>query len=328
MISTKTKSEVSQEYRRKIRNEAEFWDERAEALLSSGRISLWFDLRRGENVTFIPLHELKGAGIRANPSLYKVVYNEMMDRILKVATEKKGKVLDIGCGAGSLSLELARLGMEVDGYDVSPRQIEIAKKLSRESQESKNPCLHGNFGGTNYRVVDLNRAILEPEKYEAVISLGTLHHIQSIEHVIDEIHKSLKPGGKFIFYEYIGYSGLSKIFSMMFKILRLYPRFKNYLTQTPLSPKTSPFEGIAQDEIKKIPADRFSILHRESKFLFLPSLVSGFGIYSLPDFWSVPLVKVLCGIDRALIASGIFEGPFVFVIAQKRFPGATSSPKT
>lgn len=324
----KSEKETSQEYQRKIRNEAEFWDERAEVLLSSGRISLWFDLRRGEDVTFIPLQELKGAGIRANPSLYNIVYTKMIDRILKEATEKKGNVLDVGCGAGALSLELARLGMNVDGFDISPKQIEIAKKLSKESQESKDSRLHGNFGSTNYQIVDLNHAILEEEKYEAVVSLGTLHHIQSIKYLIDEIHKSLKTEGKFLFYEYIGYSGLSKIFSVMFKVFGLYSRFKNCLIRAPLPSKTSPFEGVTQDEITELVAERFFILHRESKFLFLPLLVSGFGIHRLPDFWSVPVVKMLYYIDRALVASGIFEGSFVFVIAQKKFPSSTSSPKS
>lgn len=328
MTPVRTENEISQDYKDKIRKEAEFWDERAEILLSSGRISLWFDLRRGEDVSFIPLEKLKGAGIRSNPTLYRIVYKEMMERILQEAAEKKGNVLDIGCGAGSLSLELARLGMKVDGYDISPKQIEIAKKISKESQESSDPRLHGNFGSTNYRVIDLNRVILEPGKYEAVVAIGTLHHIQSIEHIIEEIHKSLKPGGKFIFYEYVGYSGISKIFPSILKVFRLYSRFKNFLERTSVPPKTSPFEGITQDKIKDVTARRFSVLHRESKFLFLTSLVSLSGIYRLSEFWGIPLVKMLYAIDRALIATRIFEGSFVFVIAQKKSACATSSPKT
>ena len=178
------------EYQEKIKNEANFWDERAEVLLSSGRISLWFDHRRGEDVAFIPLNYLRGAGIRANPILYGIVFDDMMSLAIKEATQKKGYVLDLGCGAGWFSLELARCGMTVDGYDISPKQIEIAKKFSNESQESSDLLLHGNFGSTNYQVIDLNQVSLEEEKYEAVVSFGTLHHIKYLNHLLKEVHKS------------------------------------------------------------------------------------------------------------------------------------------
>lgn len=307
------------EYQEKIKNEARFWDERAEVLSSSGRIPLWFDNRRGEDVTFIPLNLLRGAGIRANPILFRIVFSRMIDFAIEEATKKRGHVLDLGCGAGWLSLELARYGMTVDGYDICPKQIEIAKKISQESQGSSNPLLHGNFGSTNYQIVDLNQASLEKEKYEAVVSFGTLHHIQRLKHILKEVHKSLKQDGKFIFYEYIGYYGPSRIFPVFFKILGLFPKLIRILVHKNKPVKTSQFEGASKKEIISFAKKRFSILRMETRFLFLLVLVSNLRIYRLPNAISVPLVKFLYSIDKKLIKSKLFKGPYVFVVAQKNY---------
>lgn len=45
---------------------------------------------------------------------------------------KKGRVLDIGCGAGRETIALARLGFNVVGIDVSPKMIERAKENARK----------------------------------------------------------------------------------------------------------------------------------------------------------------------------------------------------
>lgn len=305
------------EYQKKLQEEARFWDDRAKLLLSSGRIPLWFDHRRGEDVTFLPLDQLRGAGIRANPVLYRLVYGAMLDSLIQEATRKKGHALDLGCGCGWLSLELARSGMDVDGYDIGPKQIEIAIKFSKESQESADPLLHGDFGSTNYQVVDLNHAVLEPAKYEVVISMGSLHHVQRLDHLLQEIHKSLKPGGKFLFYEYIGYSGLAKLFLLGFKIAGVVPKLLRRLAGSAKTAASSAFEGVSHQEILKLVEARFSVERMESQFLFLPVLVSGLRIYCLPHVLSVPLVRFLRWLDKALTHSGVLRGPYVLAVVRR-----------
>ncbi len=306
------------EYARQIREEARFWDERAELLLASGRIPLWFDHRRGEDVRFLPLDQLRGAGIRADPVLYRIAYGELMDLVIQEATEKKGHALDLGCGSGWLSLELARHGMDVDGYDIGPKQIEIARKFSRESQESADPLLHGEFGSTDYQVVDLNQTVLERGKYRVVVSMGTLHHIERLERLLEEIHRSLKPDGKFLFYEYIGYSGLARLFPLAFRAARALPKLLRQIAGSNKRATVSAFEGVSEQQILELVEARFLIERIESRFLFLPVLVSGLRIYRLPHMFSVPLVRSLHWIDKALTESGLLVGPYVLAIARKR----------
>lgn len=305
-------------YRRKLQEEARFWDERAEWLLSSGRIPLWFDHRRGEDVRFLPLDQLRQAGIRADPVLYRLVYGDIVDRVIREATQKRGHALDLGCGSGWLSLELARCGMDVDGYDIGSRQIEIARTFARESQASAEPLLHGDFGSARYHVVDLNHAVLQESKYQAVVSMGTLHHIQRLDHLLEEIHKSLKPGGKFLFYEHIGYSGLARLFPLGFKVAGALPRLLKRMAGSANTATISAFEGVSGQEILELVEKRFCVESIEFQFLFLPMLVSSLRIYRLPHVLSVPLVRFLHWIDRALTGSRMLRGPYVLAIVRRR----------
>lgn len=44
----------------------------------------------------------------------------------------RGEILDIGCGTGRIALELAEIGYNVVGVDISPKYIDIAIKKARE----------------------------------------------------------------------------------------------------------------------------------------------------------------------------------------------------
>jgi SAM-dependent methyltransferase len=309
---------VESEYAHRLGDEARFWDERADLLFSSGRIPLWFDHRRGEDLRFLPLEELRGAAVRADPVLYRIVYGELLDRIIDEATQREGRALDLGCGAGWLSLELARCGMQVEGYDIGPRQIEIAREFARESRESSDPLLHGDFGSANYRVLDLNRAILDEETYQVAVSVGTLHHIERLEHLLDQVQKSLKAGGKFVVYEYIGYQGWARVFGFTFSLARAMGRLAKKIAGTPSAAMVSAFEGVSQHQILELVESRFEIERKEYHFLFLPILITGLRLYRLPHAVGIPLIRVFYTVEKLLTRSSVLRGPYLLAIARKR----------
>ena len=43
------------------------------------------------------------------------------------------KVLDVGCGTGSIAIEAAKKGAKVVGIDIKPSMLEIAQKKSKSS---------------------------------------------------------------------------------------------------------------------------------------------------------------------------------------------------
>ena len=50
----------------------------------------------------------------------------------EIKFNKEIRILDIGCGTGRHSLELARRGYTVTGFDLSPGMIEKAKVLAQK----------------------------------------------------------------------------------------------------------------------------------------------------------------------------------------------------
>ena len=82
---------------------------------------------------------------------------------------------------------MSRLGIaaEVDAIDGSSVSIDIAReKASEEGLEN-----------IHYRVADLNRVRLPRGLYDAVVFHQSLHHVTSVEKLLERVRASLKPDG-------------------------------------------------------------------------------------------------------------------------------------
>jgi SAM-dependent methyltransferase len=58
--------------------------------------------------------------------------------------------------------------------------------------------------GLTYEVADLNTAVFPAETYDAVYAHACLHHVFQLEHLLDQVKHTLRPGGLFVVQEYIG----------------------------------------------------------------------------------------------------------------------------
>ncbi len=106
------------------------------------------------------------------------------------APEVEGKaVLDLGCGHGAMSFDLARKGAaRVHGVDMNGELIEFAHR----AQEQRFPDTAGKvtFGTTEV-------AALEPDaQFDLVVSKDTFEHISDVEAVCRDLHRLLRPGGE------------------------------------------------------------------------------------------------------------------------------------
>src|SRR5260370_31230475 len=99
-----------------------------------------------------------------------------------LAAQPGERILDVGCGTGHLTAQIAEAGALVSGIDRSPEMVRQA--------EEKYPDLR-------FQVMDA-REITLPESFDAVFSNATLHWITEPERVIAGIARSLPPGGRFV----------------------------------------------------------------------------------------------------------------------------------
>lgn len=91
-------------------------------------------------------------------------------------------ILDLGCGTGHLTEEIARRAAVVVGIDRSEEMIAQAR--------SRYPALE-------FAVADA-RTYQPDRQYDAVFSNAVLHWIQPPEQVICMVAQALKPGGRFV----------------------------------------------------------------------------------------------------------------------------------
>jgi SAM-dependent methyltransferase len=90
------------------------------------------------------------------------------------------RVLDVGCGAGTLAHRLARTVPHVDAFDASPVMVE-------EARRSAPPNL-------TLQVADAMTVDLPEGAYDAVLSSAVLHHLPLAE-ALPRMAGWLRPGG-------------------------------------------------------------------------------------------------------------------------------------
>jgi trans-aconitate methyltransferase len=99
-----------------------------------------------------------------------------------LAPREGERILDLGCGTGHLTREIAARGAEVIGIDRSPDMIAQAKRL---------------YPDLRFEITDATDFQFA-EPFEAVFSNAVIHWIRDQDALLASIHRALKPGGRFV----------------------------------------------------------------------------------------------------------------------------------
>ncbi len=96
-------------------------------------------------------------------------------------------VLELGCGTGYFTRELACSGADIIAIDVSPEILEIARV---------------NYSAPNVRYQIQNAYVLSysDSMFDSVVGSSILHHLE-IEEALRGVYRVLKPGGTIYFTE-------------------------------------------------------------------------------------------------------------------------------
>jgi SAM-dependent methyltransferase len=98
-------------------------------------------------------------------------------------------VLDAGCGSGRYAAVAAELGARVIAVDAT-KAVETARRVG------------GDSGEVQVMQADLLRLPFAPDTFDAIYSIGVLHHTASTRAAFDALVRLLRPGGRLAVWVY------------------------------------------------------------------------------------------------------------------------------
>ena len=112
----------------------------------------------------------------------------------KLAETKKrlssgDRVLDIGCGTGSLALALAPHVAHVDAVDISAEMVRIANEKAVAAGVS-----NVSFHQSKLDVLE----VFQPATFDTICAYNILHLVDDREAILAKMFQLLKPGGSFV----------------------------------------------------------------------------------------------------------------------------------
>jgi SAM-dependent methyltransferase len=112
----------------------------------------------------------------------------ILDRIGDVSGRR---VLELGCGAGDLSLALLERGAQLTALDISPGMVELARARV---------ALHRPQAQARFMVAPVEETGLPQRAFDLVVGKWVLHHVD-FERGVREVARVLRPDGVGVFAE-------------------------------------------------------------------------------------------------------------------------------
>lgn len=97
------------------------------------------------------------------------------------------KVLEIGCGIGTDTINFARYGAQVTAVELSKKSLEIARQRAK---------VYGLQNSIRFYLGNAEELIqfLPAEPYDLIYSFGVIHHTPNPERVVEQMRYYVRPG--------------------------------------------------------------------------------------------------------------------------------------
>ena len=115
---------------------------------------------------------------------------------LRERTRSGARIFSPGCGRADKELILAAALPEHEfvAMDITPGILELARAEAGRRGLANISFFEGDF----------NRLALEPRSFDAVLGLGSIHHVEALEDFWASVRRALRPGGCVLAQEFIG----------------------------------------------------------------------------------------------------------------------------
>jgi len=127
-----------------------------------------------------------------------------------------GKVLELGCGNGTLLQLLAKKGIDVTGVDASSSGIERCVTLGLDAR-----CLDASTEPLPFA----------DHSFDLIISLETFEHLMNPHYAVQEVRRTLRPGVRFLCSVPNPLTGHPYLYPGLFE----YKNFRRFLEQSGFS---------------------------------------------------------------------------------------------
>jgi len=114
--------------------------------------------------------------------------NRIVLSVLNGISKYPLSILDVGCGAGQLSVEMSKLGHNVIGVDQSPAMLSIAE--SSITKNAKAEFIESEFSSMQDK--------LDNKKFDVIVAMGFIGYIESDHEFFESISEMLHEGGTLI----------------------------------------------------------------------------------------------------------------------------------
>ena len=119
-------------------------------------------------------------------------FADIYEKLFKKMSAKPEELLDLGCGTGSLTIELARRGYDMTGVDISPQMLDVASNKAKAKGVDD--------------ILFINQDITQLDLYGTVdgvvSSLDVINHLtdkRQVQRCFNMVSLFLIPKGIFIF---------------------------------------------------------------------------------------------------------------------------------
>lgn len=114
---------------------------------------------------------------------------EVLVELVEKELIKKGKALDLCCGAGTNALYMAEKGFQVTGIDISSKAVEHAKQKAVKAKAK-----------IQFQVENFLKLPFENKEFDFVFDMGCFHHVKVKDRdtFIKGVHRVLKKDGSYL----------------------------------------------------------------------------------------------------------------------------------
>jgi ubiquinone/menaquinone biosynthesis C-methylase UbiE len=131
--------------------------------------------------------------VYADANLQGVIYQQRQAAVLSYVDDAKlqahARVLEIGCGAGHVTVKLAERDMQVTAVDASPGMVELAARQASEA---------GFSDHVTVSQADAHSLPFESGDFDLVVAVGVIPWLHAPAQAVTEMARVLRPQGQLV----------------------------------------------------------------------------------------------------------------------------------